>query len=97
MRKTKKTARDRLNDVLEPLNEVTKSCTCSAVEDLIKEGLESERFNLSCSYAIPTSTIATDVNVNSDDTSTSTITTSNLTSTRTNNVQTQDTTNEDAN
>ena len=92
-----KTAHDRLNDVLEPLNDVTKSRMCSAVEDLMKERLESETFNLSCSSAVPTSTVATDVNMNSDDASTSTITTSNLTSSRTNNVQTQNVTNEDLN
>ena len=70
---------------------------CSAIEDLTKERLESKRFNLSHSSTVPTSAVATDVNTNSDDASTSTITASNLTASRTDNSQTLNVINEDVN
>ena len=46
-RGNQKIARKILDDVMEPLNEVNKIRAYSVVEDLNKERLEDERFNLS--------------------------------------------------
>ena len=91
-----KTARDRLNDILEPLKDVTKNRMHSTFEDLIKERLESERFNLLHSSVVNASDVVPDVNTNSDDDSMSTITASNINASRTDNLQTPNATNEDA-
>ena len=92
-----KTARDRLDDVLKPLNEVTQNRMCTAVDDLIEERLESERHNHSRASVTSVNANATNDNMWLHNNATSTVATSNHNSIPTTNVHPQFTTNESAN